>query len=307
MSEIKAKAKAKAQLRAEAVERLKMLDDNTVYYEQIADAVANNFACTSSYKLKKVLIDLLTDDEPQEQDSREKIVSDVDLIRLPNGDVKAVLEEVEPQDEQDTREKLEADVREWCESSGAVFPQARANTVVEWLDRQAAITERDVLGREWNYKDTCDSLQEQVDEYAEKVDELEADRRNWQDGYYLAKLTELEAERDELQERVDNLCASEEIGNKLIMVQLETEAEQGRTIVEYAERMGELEAENEKLKEELRLINTYSGVKGCECETTVFGMRLDEVRNLQVENEKLRENLSKALDHAHAIGKLGEI
>ena len=55
----------------------------------------------------------------------------------------------------------------------------------------------------------------------------------------------------ELQERVDNLCVSEEIGNKLINEQLERIAEQDRRIVEYAAKVDELTYENNRLAHNL--------------------------------------------------------
>ena len=48
-------------------------------------------------------------------------------------------ENVPQEDLSDTREKLEADVHEWSESTG-MFPKSREKRIIEWLDRQAAIT-----------------------------------------------------------------------------------------------------------------------------------------------------------------------
>ena len=283
--------KTKAQLRAEAVERLKTLNNPSSC--KIVDAITGS-EWMGSQKRCKVLIDLLTDDEPQDVTTPE---FDVPLYGWHEGD---------------TREKLEADLLEltkaWKadDSFMSIYSTVAYAQVKELLDRQAAITRTECE----RFCDTCrdeqvDELEAECDararaldfnlkhihELQEQVDDLTKDVR-----YYHECNAELEAERDELQERVDNLCASEEIGNKLIMEQLKTDAEQNRTIVEYAEKVAELEAENEKLKEELRLVNTYSGVKGCECETTVFGMKLDEVRGLKAENERLRENLDEPSD-----------
>lgn len=72
----------------------------------------------------------------------------------------------------DSREKLEADIRKYrnehCETSGRVR---------EWLDRQAAITERECDTASWkaNYmhmKDRVHDLQEQVDELKAKNAEI---------------------------------------------------------------------------------------------------------------------------------------
>ena len=172
---------------------------------------------------------------------------------------------------QDTREKLEEDVRHFANYwsyddylSDETVKEMRVkcmSELSELLDRQSSITEREICAKcEWPSLAAMPDFEQQqriaeqdraIVEYAEKVDELEADRRNWQDGYYLARLTDLETE-------------------------------------------------NEKLKEELRLVNTYSGVKGCDCETTVFGMKLDEVLDLKYRCETLEELVSDIADCAYS-------
>lgn len=47
----------------------------------------------------------------------------------------------------DTREKLEADVKETIDFWGAAYPDARVCVALSWLDRQAAITEREAFMR----------------------------------------------------------------------------------------------------------------------------------------------------------------
>ena len=68
----------------------------------------------------------------------------------------------------DSREKLEADVRDhfwhndWC----------RTDMVLEWLDRQAAITERETIKSEYK------ALRKENDELRAKVKELTADLKD---------------------------------------------------------------------------------------------------------------------------------
>ena len=161
-----------------------------------------------------------------------------------------------------------------------VMSEYNCNLLMSDLDAIADMVERDYVSRE-AYDDLRDefvwtstflhrmgkkcgtkdvpSLVAYVDKLEARVEELEAiDRRIAEtDSRWEAAIRDLErmtAERDELQERVDNLCASEEIGNKLIMAQLETDAEQNRTIIEYAERVDMLEAERDVLQRQLDTI-----------------------------------------------------
>ena len=40
----------------------------------------------------------------------------------------------------DSREKLEADIREFAEENGWLYPRSGSQLVFNWLDRQAVIT-----------------------------------------------------------------------------------------------------------------------------------------------------------------------
>ena len=59
--------------------------------------------------------------------------------------------------EQDSREKIEADVRKWCAMMG--MQPYQLDFVYGWLDRQAAITERECRKPNWDYCETCEELQ----------------------------------------------------------------------------------------------------------------------------------------------------
>ena len=61
---------------------------------------------------------------------------------------------------EDSRERLEADVRNFAEKSGWLYPMAGTRIVLEWLDRQAAITERECRKPNWDYCETCETLAE---------------------------------------------------------------------------------------------------------------------------------------------------
>ena len=104
--------KTKRQLRAEAVERLEILNHPSSC--QIVDAITGNkWMCSNARR--NALIDLLTDDEPQ--------------------------------DEPDTREKLEEDCEKLIGNIQRRVFSGRDAGALRWqlkelLDRQAAITER---------------------------------------------------------------------------------------------------------------------------------------------------------------------
>lgn len=170
---------------------------------------------------------------------------------------------------QDSREKLEAEIR--YEYNGRI--EWEADQIIGWLDRQAAITTQECTDVYETGCEACRSAQKR-------------------------KIAEL-------QERVDNLCASEEIGNKLIMAQLETEAERGRTIVEYAERVGELEAENARLREHAEKV-------WCDCDCCKWQEEREKLQAkcdglqakvdaLEAENARLRSRISDDAEYGRLV------
>ena len=101
----------------------------------------------------------------------------------------------------------------------------------------------------------------------------------------------------ELQERVDNLCVSEEIGNKLINEQLERIAEQDRRIVEYAVKVDELKAELESKNAQLDEI-LRCGTADAALNEKLAGERDElqaKVDELTYENNRLAHNLGETL------------
>lgn len=84
---------------------------------------------------------------------------------------------VESVDEPDTREKLEADVRrkqrEWSQSPCAL--DTNFHEVIGWLDRQAAITERECMERLHELTDANAELRKYRDEWKGLAEKYRAD------------------------------------------------------------------------------------------------------------------------------------
>ena len=163
--------KTKKQPRAEAVERLRKLEGKDASYADYCKAMVD---CPNGF-LGQVaatqIIDLLTDDEPDDG-LRYRIIRDG--VYMPNvkGCELRSTDIVDGVDEPDSREKLEADVRQ-----RSIRPSTQIdctyNDVLRWLDRQAAITEAECE----RICDTCDwpSFAAQPDQEAyDRIAELEA-------------------------------------------------------------------------------------------------------------------------------------
>ena len=78
--------------------------------------------------------------------------------------------------EPDSREKLEEDIAETIDFWGAAYPDARVRVVIEWLDRQAAITDAEWESEQayinGGYKERIAEQNEQIAELEDKVGEL---------------------------------------------------------------------------------------------------------------------------------------
>lgn len=115
-----------------------------------------------------------------------------------------------PQSEEngDTRERLEADIRAWHRDTPfATKPSVQ--TLLDWLDRQAAITRYDEQGM---HDFILDNLQQECDKLTGECDKLTAAVEKWADAANAQRLVameqadkvcELTAERDELQAAID--------------------------------------------------------------------------------------------------------
>lgn len=156
MSRDDGKLKAKAQLRAEAVERLR-----NCYYTSDSDlmrAMLNwGHEPHTGDDSRFALIGLLTDEEPRKfgvtAEQMAKASTDFfDKFPSINGKKADSL--------QDSREKLEAEIR--YEYNGSISNEAEQ--IIEWLDRQAAITRTECE----RFCETC--RDEQVDELQHELE-----------------------------------------------------------------------------------------------------------------------------------------
>lgn len=222
--------KTKRQLRAEAVERLRESKPGG-YFNVLRDAFGwGHDSRHSDGEWRDALVDLLTDDEPTSSDTwAEYYDESTRTYRIPGelltdeeppeGDAPAnanfpAENDVRPQDVDandgktastsrqdggmDTREKLEADVLDWAKHTNAVFIKSRANRIIEFLDRQAAITERECLERATSERVGFDcaecaeglgkELDARCDPLKARIAELEAERGYWH-GQFMGCLT----------------------------------------------------------------------------------------------------------------------
>lgn len=125
-------------------------------------------------------------------------------------------ERMKPQSKEngDTREKLEADIRAWCRDAPfATKPSVQ--TLLGLLDRQAAITEREIYKREQFHEKTRDMF-EQIETQGIEIDSLIAERdglrRALETQEHLAGRASRDYLRvldraDKLQEQVNSLTA----------------------------------------------------------------------------------------------------
>ena len=107
--------------------------------------------------------------------------------------------------EQDTREKLEADIHKWTTRSWVTVSHEK---VIDWLNRQAAIT-RNIERRMHDY--ILDNLERENDKLIAERNELKEQLRIEREAagicngchYVDGVIAELTAERDELQAAID--------------------------------------------------------------------------------------------------------
>lgn len=208
--------KTKKQLRAEAVERLEKLRKTDYIWDDVIEAMLAER--DPRYTIVSQLIDLLTDNETPAMDENSE---EAEIERLCDNPVVRAFAEAAGYDdgagrskaEQDTREKLEADVSSWVDEHMGVMRRysiddvALISDVEGWLDRQAAITEREVRADQAHksWKRWFDFYQPQIDELQAKVDEQEkmlADSREMFSG--------MRKQRDEMQAKVDEWKAKAE-------------------------------------------------------------------------------------------------
>lgn len=225
--------KTKRQLRAEAVERLKMLDVHGGGSFEYAILGSDKMAWRYMDK-RDALIDLLTDDEPDDG-LRYRIIRDgVYMSNVKGCELRDtdIVDGVERSDDGvDSREKLEADVRKhYSHTTSTLMYPPSANkqtdwltsmpmdTVFGWLDRQEAITAREFCWADDALQEELDRVRAERDELKKRVDELvkqrnraESDAKTQRNNYeqvssvrehWQKKAREAEAERDGYREKL---------------------------------------------------------------------------------------------------------
>ena len=195
--------KTKSQIRADAVERLRETPCawsgdyiGAMLGIEYSDAIDRR-------SLRDALIDLLTDEETESIQNSEK-------------------------DKFDTSDKLEADIERMVKEHGLYWIRMY---IIEWLDRQAAIKEHEVLCHP-------DERDEQIAELQKQVDELEAecDARARALDFNLRHIHELQEKVEELEDKYAELLSEKVVSDETCDIFAEKlEAEK--------KRCAELEAE----------------------------------------------------------------
>ena len=169
--------------------------------------------------------------------------------------------------EVDSREKLEADVKETIDFWGAAYPDARVRIALGWLDRQAAISEREHPGLTISDDDSL---------------------INWRGKNYLlqSRVLNAERERDEFSLKLKHEMELNRDNRNAL--DLERIAELQAKINRLQRRNDELSTSYDKLKRERDNL-------------------ADDLLTCNREREQLRKHLGIALDHAHDICSLVDI
>lgn len=107
----------------------------------------------------------------KKRDFKDEMADLLFRIQIPLNVQREYLKKVSHDSEMDSRERLEAEIR--YEYNGSISNEAEQ--IIEWLDRQAAITKMEMQA---------------------KVDELEAKRASWTCCYHIDRLAKLQAQRD---------------------------------------------------------------------------------------------------------------
>ena len=189
----------------------------------------------------------------------------------------------------DSRDKLEADVREWIDIATykTFTPERMLEVMLHWLDRQAAITHREVL---------C-----QPDERDEQIAELTAKVKRWANaanGQRLVamaqadKVQELTAERDQLTNAINELQK-----NQPYCYNPEQPLDSLNAIGRYID---ELTAERDNLKANNLQLHTLAGEQAAKIdELTSQGRNTStELVNIQELAIKLKDERDKAREES---------
>ena len=325
--------KTKKQLRAEAVERLKNCVAARFDAESIVIALASGRHGQNDWSLEcDKLIDLLTDDE-HDDGTRYRIIRDG--VYMPNvkGCELRSTDIVDGVDEPDSREKLEADVRQ-----RSIRPSTQIdctyNDVLRWLDRQAAITERemrecidnqtndelpegDALGwlRKWiaghdpqlrgHGLAGLETIADVIERDYVRREYCSEESARFEGGVITAqaqRIRELTDERDHLRRQVDMLNAQ--------VIELTAERDE---LLEENDALREWKACYERMRDERDELVKQRNRAESDAKTQrnnyeqVSSARLHwqkKAQKAEAERDELREKLGKALDLAQEIGRL---
>ena len=182
---------------------------------------------------------------------------------------------------QDTRERLESEIDEWCaEHFNSSFSGRAFNLILEWLDRQAEITER-----YWMHLCGCTtSAATEINKKLE-VAEDENKRLRTESAELVRVLHELEQEAVHayncLQEDCETITGSE---------------------THFFEKWWHAECQNDKLKAENENLRKELETTKHKCDSLQFGMDDATIRrtNEKQENEALRKRLQDRIDSLQA-------
>ena len=180
----------------------------------------------------------------------------------------------------DSRDKLEADVREWIDIATykTFTPERMLEVMLHWLDRQAAITHREVL---------C-----QPDERDEQIAELTAKVKRWANAANGQRLVAM-AQADKVQELTaerDNLKANNQ--------QLHTLAG------EQAAKIDELQSALDDICANLSIIATGEPSVIADIAIETIDALIDECNTANRQCNEYRKKFGKCLDYADAIHAL---
>lgn len=213
------------------------------------------------------------------RDFKDEMADLLFRTQMPLNVQREYLKKVSQDSEMDTRERLEAEIR--YEYNGSISNEAEQ--IIEWLDRQAAITRTECK----RFCDTC--MDEQVDELQAQVLEMEGENEKLR-----MRVNELWGRLDGSRENVEQLQAhADELTN-----QLDNAYEKNRSLRLHISKMQS--GRNGWLDQVDEL---HAKLDALEADRNVFVERFEKEQELriklEIENGELREKLSRAYDNAH--------
>ena len=249
-----------------AWERLRVFDSDEVkgrLVEEIADTIqacANLLAAIGVDDMRQPMqvCYVRNKERGREYASSDDMDSAVYVQKCPNESCRQYADQGEraelPDCESDSREKLEADVRDWTITTNAVFPENRVKSVKGFLDRQAAITHSiDAWNIKW-LEDERESLQTQVDELQEQVNDLTIDRNNWRERFNKANSEKCDLQSRDTNQRHNNLL--NRLREKGVVVNWDDSRSDYMVLLNNCDAARELQAENDGLKARIESLRT---------------------------------------------------